>query len=430
MEPSVIHGSSFIAPVSAIPAMQWIDSPSEWLAAIVGSSEDAIVGKTLDSVIRSWNAGATEVFGYSADEIIGRSVLVLIPPELQHQEAQIVARLARGERIRHFETVRVRKDRSRIDVSLSVSPIRDATGRVVGAAKIARDMTETNRLRQAERDLSDELQAQAVELEQQIEEIQALHADLEISNDELRQALEIARRSQLDAEEANLAKTKFLAMMSHELRTPLNAISGYVDLMQLGIRGPLTPRQHADLERIKQNRLTLQRLIDDVLGFAKLESGRTEYHATDWPVTSLLQDLETFFPTLLDRKQLAYRIAACPDVTAHADRDKVQQVLVNLISNAVKFTDHGEIAVRCDVRDPMVAISVSDTGRGIPTDRLEEIFEPFVQVDADLTRTAEGTGLGLAISRQLARGMGGDIHAESTPGKGSTFTLTVPRSRT
>jgi two-component system, sensor histidine kinase and response regulator len=409
--------------------MQWIDSPSEWLAAIVGSSEDAIVGKTLDSVIRSWNDGAVAVFGYSASEIIGQSVLVLIPPELHHEEKEIVARLSRGERIRHFETVRVRKDRTRIDVSLSVSPIRDRAGKIVGAAKIARDMTETNRLRQAERDLSEELQTQAVELEQQIDEIQVLQADLEISNDELRQALEIARRSQRDAEEANLAKTRFLATMSHELRTPLNAIGGYVDLMQLGLRGPLTPEQHADLERIRQNRLTLQRLVEDVLGFAKLESGRTEYHPSDWTVKSLLQDLETFFPTLLDRKQLTYRVGACPDVVARADRDKVQQILVNLISNAVKFTDHGEIALGCELRDPWVAISVSDTGRGIPPEHLEQIFEPFVQVDADLTRIAAGTGLGLAISRQLARGMGGDISVKSEPGKGSTFTLMVPRSR-
>jgi PAS domain S-box-containing protein len=409
--------------------MQWIDSPSEWLAAIVDSSEDAIVGKTLDSVIRSWNDGAAEVFGYSADEIIGQSVLVLIPPELHHEEKEIVARLSRGERIRHFETVRVRKDRSRIDVSLSVSPIRDRTGKIVGAAKIARDMTETNRLRRVELDLSEELQSQAVELEQQIDEIQVLQADLEISNDELRHALDIARRSQRDAEEANLAKTRFLATMSHELRTPLNAIGGYVDLMQLGLRGPLTPEQHADLERIRQNRMTLQRLVEDVLGFAKLESGRTEYYPSDWTVKSLLQDLQTFFPTLLDRKQLTYRVGECPDMVARADRDKVQQILVNLISNAVKFTDHGEIALGCELRDPWVAIGVSDTGRGIPAEHLEQIFEPFVQVDADLTRIAAGTGLGLAISRQLARGMGGDISVKSEPGKGSTFTLLVPRSR-
>ena len=408
--------------------MQWIDSPSDWLAAIVDSSEDAIVGKTLDSVIRSWNAGAAEIFGYSAEEIIGRSVLVLIPPELQHEEDEIVARLVRGERIRHFETVRLRKDHSRIQVSLSVSPIRDRTGRIVGAAKIARDVTEANRLRQAERDLSDELQAQARELEEQIEETQALQASLKTSNEELQEALDIARRAQRTAEDANLAKAKFLATMSHELRTPLNAIGGYVDLMELGVRGPLTGEQRADLERIKQNRLILQRLIEDVLSFAKLESGRVEYHPRAFPVQSLLQELSAFFPTLLDRKKIAYHITPCPKGVVHADRDKVQQIMLNLMSNAVKFTDHGEIAIRCDLQGRWADIRVADTGRGIPKDRLEEIFEPFVQVDSTLTRTAEGTGLGLAICRQLAQAMNGDVTVESELGKGSTFTLRLPRA--
>ena len=137
--------------------MQWLDNQSAWLAAIVESSDDAIVGKTLDSVIRSWNAGATRMFGYEAREMIGQSVLILIPPELHEEEHQIVSRLARGERVSHFETVRLRKDQSRIEVSLSVSPIRDAAGSVVGAAKIARDITETNRLLRAENELTEEL---------------------------------------------------------------------------------------------------------------------------------------------------------------------------------------------------------------------------------------------------------------------------------
>src|ERR1044071_6028436 len=133
--------------------MHWFDNPSGWLAAIVQSSDDAIVGKTLDSVIRSWNVGATRLFGYSPEEAIGQSVLMLIPKDLQHEEAQIVARLSRGDRVDHYETVRLRKDGTEIEVSLSVSPIRDDSGTIVGAAKIARDITETNRLRRAEREL-------------------------------------------------------------------------------------------------------------------------------------------------------------------------------------------------------------------------------------------------------------------------------------
>ena len=406
--------------------MQWIDSPAEWLAAIVDSSEDAIVGKTLDSIIRSWNAGATEIFGYSAEEAIGKPVTMLIPPELQGQEAEIVARLSRGERIHHFETVRLRKDHTRIDVSLSVSPIRDKSGKVVGAAKIARDVTETNRLRRAESELTEEMQAQAAELEMQIEEIQELQANLEISNAELREALEVARRAQREAEEANRVKGRFLATMSHELRTPLNAIGGYVDLLQLGLRGEVNEQQLADLERIKLNRIALQRLIEDVLNFAKLESGRVEYRSTDLHLDVELRHVQSSFPQLVDRKGVSLRVEACSNVTARADPDKVRQILLNLVSNAVKFTDRGEITVRCEMRDGRAAVDVSDTGRGIPPEMQETIFEPFVQAEAPLTRTVEGTGLGLAISRQFARAMGGDVVVESEVGKGSVFTLLLP----
>jgi PAS domain S-box-containing protein len=409
--------------------MQSIDSPGAWLAAIVDSSDDAIVGKTLDSVIRSWNAGATHLFGYAPSEAIGQSVLMLIPPELHEEERVIVSRLSRGERVKHFETVRLRKDHSRIEVSLSVSPIRDGAGSVVGAAKIARDITETNRLRRAESDLTEEMQTQASQLEEHIEQIQALHVELQHTNDELRHALSAARLSQQQAEEANRAKSQFLATMSHELRTPLNAIAGYVDLLQLGIRGPLVTEQLMDLDRIKKGQQTLLRLIEDVLSFAKLESGRVQYHAEEVRMDVVVPTLETFFAPLLRKKQIAYRYEPCAEAVVWADRDKVQQILLNLVSNAIKFTDRGSVTVRCTVRDSEVAIEVTDTGRGIRTDLIETVFEPFVQGESHLTRTAEGTGLGLSISRQLARGMGGDVTVASEDGTGSTFTLVLPRAR-
>src|SRR5689334_18244452 len=153
-------------------SLPWLTNPAEWLSAIVDSSDDAIVGKTLDSVIRSWNSSATRMFGYRPEEAIGHSVLMLIPPELHEEERAIVSRLSRGQRVDHFETIRIRKDGSRIEVSLSVSPIKDASGKVVGAAKIARDLTETNRLLRTERELSKQLHQQALELEQQMEEAQ------------------------------------------------------------------------------------------------------------------------------------------------------------------------------------------------------------------------------------------------------------------
>src|SRR5262249_27889753 len=259
-------------------------NPEAWLAAIVASSDDAIVGKTLDSIIRSWNAGAIRMFQYEPSEIIGQSVLRLIPPELQHEEQAIVDRLARGQRIDHYETVRLRRDGTRIDVSLSVSPIRNNGGHIVGAAKIARDVTEQKRLRAAERDLTDKLQDLASELEQQVEEGQSLQEELEQANEGLLESLAEAERlkeeaeaARAEADQANRAKSQFLATMSHELRTPLNAIAGYVDLLELGLRGPITPGQQDDLTRIKRSQTRLLNLIDQVLDLAKLESGRVQF---------------------------------------------------------------------------------------------------------------------------------------------------------
>jgi PAS domain S-box len=417
------------------PDIVFTSNSHAWLAAIVDSSDDAIIGKTLDSVIRSWNRGAARMFGYTPDEIIGRSVLTLIPPELQYEEAAIVSRLTKGERVDHYETVRMRQDGTRIEISLSVSPIRDASGAIVGAAKIARDITEAKRLLRAERELAEQLQELAAELEQQIEESQALQADLEQSNEELVRSLEQAERARRhedlarrQAEEASAAKSQFLATMSHELRTPLNAIAGYVDLLDMGLRGPLTIEQQQDLRRIKRSQQSLLRLIDNLLSFAKLESGRLELDYAEVKLDDFLATLDTFVAPKLGEKRLRYTVDSCgAGVTVTIDQAKVEQVLINLIANAVKFTDEGRIHVACQVDDDTVGIEVRDTGRGIRPELLEKIFEPFEQGDRSLTRTAEGAGLGLSISRQLGRAMGGDITVESALGKGSVFKLTLPR---
>ena len=399
-----------------------------WLAAIVASSDDAVVGKTLDSVIRSWNSAAMRIFGYTPDEIIGRSVLTLIPPELHHEEAEILARLVRGERVDHYETTRIHKDGKRLEVSLSVSPILDPSGTVIGAAKIARDITEAKRMQRAEREYTEQLQNLATELEQQIEEAQALQEELEQTNDDLARAVADADDSRRRAETANEAKSAFLATMSHELRTPLNAIAGYLDILLMDIRGPLTESQREDLVRIKRNEETLLRLIEDVLNFAKLESGRLEYDYEEVRIDEFLGLLESFIAPRLAQKRLSYRLNSCgADIMISIDRNKVEQILLNLLSNAVKFTDSGQITVDCEVEQSRLLIHVEDTGRGIAPGILDSIFEPFVQGDRSLTRTAEGTGLGLSISRHLARGMGGDITVESRLGKGSVFTLELPR---
>ena len=419
-------------------------NPEAWLAAIVESSDDAIVGKTLDSVIRSWNSGARRLFGYEAAEIVGKPVYALIPPELHHEEPEIIARLLDGDRVDHYETVRVRKDGSRIEVSLSVSPIRNAAGEIVGAAKVARDITEAKRLRRAERELLEQLQELTTELEQQIEEAQSLQEEVEQTNNELLTSLtdaesmrvqaETARREADDArrsaEEANAAKSQFLATMSHELRTPLNAIVGYIDLLDVGVHGPLTDAQREDLARIRRSEEMLHRLIEDVLSFARLESGKIEYRYEDVVLDQFLATLEGFITPRLAQKNLGYRFDPTGAmVTVSMDRDKVEQIMLNLLTNAVKFTDRGHIEVCCVVTDGTFRIDVKDTGRGIRAPLLASIFEPFVQGDRSLTRSAEGSGLGLSISQQLALAMGGDINVESILGEGSTFSLVLPRGR-
>jgi signal transduction histidine kinase len=219
--------------------------------------------------------------------------------------------------------------------------------------------------------------------------------------------------------------------MSHELRTPLNAIAGYADLLRMGIRGPVTPQQLDDLERIARSERTLLALVNDVLNYARMEAGQVHYADERVVVASLLADIEALVLPQLEAKNLQFTLGECDaDLAVRADPDKVQQILVNLMSNAVKFTPPGgSVDVTCGGDASVVRIRARDTGIGIPPDKLQLIFEPFVQLDRSLTSTKEGSGLGLAISRDLARAMGGDLGVESTVGRGSTFVLTLRRDR-
>jgi signal transduction histidine kinase len=301
----------------------------------------------------------------------------------------------------------------------------------VGAAKIAREIGEAKRLQRAERELTEQLQNLTAELEQQVDEGQALQEELEQSNEQLLRSLEEAERARQQADQANASKSDFLATMSHEFRTPLNAIIGYIDLLDLELRGPLVPAQRADLARVKRSANALLRLIDDILSFAKIESGRLEYRFEEVSVNELAAALESFIAPRVAQKGLSYEFAPCrSDLTLATDRAKVEQIMLNLLSNAVKFTESGQIRVTCTCDDQQVRLEVQDTGRGLRDDTLEKIFEPFVQGDRPLTRVHEGTGLGLAISRQFARAMSGDILVRSALGEGSSFTLVLPRTPT
>ena len=237
------------------------------------------------------------------------------------------------------------------------------------------------------------------------------------------QAEEAAAR----AAEANRAKSEFLAVMSHELRTPLNAIGGYAELMELGIRGPVTEEQRKDLAKIRKSEQHLLGLINGVLNYSRIEAGAVRYDIHPVGVHEVLCTCEALVVPQVRARELTLRYPGCdPSLAVRADGEKLQQIVLNLLTNAVKFTPPGgRIELDCERAGDEVQIRVRDTGRGIDADQLEHVFEPFVQVDTRLTRTQEGVGLGLAISRDLARGMGGDLTAVSTPGSGSEFTLSL-----
>ncbi len=242
------------------------------------------------------------------------------------------------------------------------------------------------------------------------------------------EARNAAEEAAARAEVANRAKSEFLAIMSHELRTPLNAIGGYAELMELGIRGPVTREQREDLARIRKSEQHLLGLINGVLNYSRIEAGAVRYDLRHIRVDEVLCTCEALVAPQVRTRQLTLEYQGCdPELTVRADGEKLQQIVLNLLTNAVKFTaPGGRIELAAGAAEDEVRIRVRDTGRGIDAKQLEHVFEPFVQVDAQLTRTQEGVGLGLAISRDLARGMGGDLTAKSTPGVGSEFILSLP----
>ena len=416
--------------------------------------------------VASWNEGAARIKGYSADEILGKHFSIFYLPEAvatafpQH-ELEVATATGRFE----DEGWRVRKDGSRFWANVVITAVHDEAGKLIGFAKVTRDLTARRAAEeQAQRLVAEEaaraeaerrsaelnqlnalLQDQASELEQQTEEAQSLTEELERTNEELLRALhqtEEARDAAAAAErdatraaqlagEANRAKAEFLRAMSHELRTPLNAIGGYTQLLDEGVYGPLTDVQHDTLGRIARSQLHLLSLINDVLNFARLEAGRVELSLKPVNVHDVVLGLEALIAPQLRAKDLEYVVAEPipADLLVFADQDKLDQVLLNLLSNATKFTPAGgKITVGAHPQGDTLAIWVRDTGVGIPADKLETIFEPFVQIGRAPGSAHQGTGLGLAISRDLAHAMKGELSVRSEIDAGSTFTLILPRA--
>jgi signal transduction histidine kinase len=289
--------------------------------------------------------------------------------------------------------------------------------REVAAARMAA-LEESNHL----------LQIQARQLEHQTTEARELAHELALTNEELRAVISEAKKAWAAADAANRSKAEFLAVMSHELRTPLNSIGGYVDLLEMEVRGPLTDTQKSDLARIRRSQQHLLGIINDILNFTRLEATEVQFEIIDVPIRALIADLDAVVSSLARAKSLEYECnSPSSNVYARTDPDKLRQIMINLLSNAVKFTAAGgRIRLSCTLNDKSVSIHVEDNGPGIPLDMQEAVFEPFVQLERGLTRTTEGTGLGLAISRGLARAMGGDIVLKSDVGMGSVFTVTIP----
>jgi len=415
-------------PGSSSAVTQLSITTNELYRLLVESVKDyAIFALDPNGYVVSWNPGAQRFKGYTASEIIGKHFSVFYPPEdLAARKPQIELEIAAEVGRLEDEGWRVRKDGTQFWANVVITALRGADGELVGFAKVTRDLTQR---RAAE--------LQALEDARRIAVEEALRRAAEMRSTDLvdlldrtrRQAEEIEHRRN-EADVANRTKTEFLAAMSHELRTPLNAIAGYVQLLMLGVRGPLTDEQAIDLGRIQRSQQHLLSLINDILNFSRLEAGAVTYEIGSVPLGTVLEAATSMISLQAAAKQITLTLEPCPPtMRALADDSKLEQVLLNLLSNAVKFTQRGgHVSIRCEAADDHVLTRVQDDGPGIPADRLADIFEPFVQLDRALGNPREGVGLGLAISRDLARGMQGDLTVESIPGKGSTFTVSLKRA--
>jgi PAS domain S-box-containing protein len=348
------------------------------LAAIVDSSDDAIISKDLFGIVTSWNRAAERMFGYAADEIIGKSIKTIIPKERLSEEDFVLSQIRKAIPIDHFETVRVRKDGTLIDVSLTVSPIKAHDGRIIGASKIARDISEQKRLQE-------------------------------------------------QLEQSNRLKDEFLATLSHELRTPLNALLGYAQMLREG-KVPEAGRQRA-LELIDRNARSLVRLVNDVLDISTIVAGKARLKLEACELTPTIDAAIDVVRPAIEAKRLSLVREFEPDgATVLGDQDRLQQVFWNLLANAVKFTpEGGRITVALRKQAGVVRVSVADTGAGISPDFLPFLFQRFRQGDARVDREHAGLGLGLALVRHFVELHGGVVTAKS-PGldQGSTFEVSLP----
>jgi PAS domain S-box-containing protein len=383
--------------------------PDDRYRALTESAPDAIVTIDERSVNLSVNRATERIFGWAAGELVGQSLSLLMPESYRSRHTAGMAHyLATGKRRLDWTGIALRglrKDGREFPMEISFGEFVDGNRHIFSG--FMRDISER------------------IEQEQRIDRASS---ELQRALDALEQRVQEAEEARQAADDANAAKGQFLRMMSHELRTPLNAIGGYVDLLETGVRGPVTAGQREDLGRIRSAQARLLSLINDVLNFAKLEQGLISLEIGPVDVSALVKSLQSMIEPQLRAKDIHFDCAACgSDLTISADSQKLGQVLLNLLSNAIKFTPiGGRISVSVEQVEECVLLSVQDNGPGIPAERLRAVFQPFVQIDSTLTRVHGGSGLGLSISRELAHAMGGTISVASEPGSGAKFTVSLP----
>jgi two-component system, sensor histidine kinase and response regulator len=358
-----------------------------FLASIVESSDDSIIGTDLDGRILSWNYGAEKLFQYTAEEAIGQRITLLFAEGHQADHLKSLEKIRRQERIERFEGIRVRKDGTPIEVSVILSPIRDPLGRLQGVSAIYRDITASKR------------------------------ADAELM------------KAKEAAEAASRAKSTFVATMSHEIRTPMNGILGMTELV---LDSELTPDQRDNLDLVHLSAESLLTVINDILDFSKIEAGKLEFESIPFDLRGRLGEIMQTLGFRAHQKGLELIYDVHPDVpsTLSGDPGRLRQILVNLVGNAIKFTEQGQIVLQVEIESvaadrACVHFSVRDTGVGIPAEQQEKIFEAFSQADQSMTRKYGGTGLGLTICSRFVEMMGGRIWVVSQAGQGSTFHFTA-----
>jgi PAS domain S-box-containing protein len=348
------------------------------LAAIIESSEDAIISKTLDGVITSWNGGAERLFGYAAAEAVGRPITLVIPLDRHHEEHSILERLRRGERIEHYETLRQRKTGELIEVSLAISPVRDNSGRIVGASKVARDIT-------------------------------------------------LAKRAEEALKDADRRKDEFLAMLAHELRTPLAPLRNAVAI--LSAKGPEVPELAWAREVIERQVRQMTRLVDDLLDVSRITRGKIALRKERVDLAAVVGNAVEAVRPLVDEAghRLTVALPAEP-ILLEADPLRLSQVLLNLLSNAAKYTNPGgDIQLTVERERDAVSIRVRDDGIGIEPEMLPRVFDMFAQEEQSLERSQGGLGIGLTLVQRLVKLHGGMVTAHSEGrGKGTEMVVRLP----